>query len=75
MPPDGKGTIRGAFNALEAIFRLMCPMAPKLTAHEAQERFGPLLQKAHAEDRAASSASGKLLMGLKEWINAAHVSA
>jgi hypothetical protein len=70
--PDGKSAVRGTFNALEAVFRLKCPRAPKLTRQDAQERLTPLLRKAHAEDRAASSASGKLPTTFKEWIDAAH---
>lgn len=69
VPPDGKGSIRGTFNALEAIFRLMCPKVPRLTGPEVQDRLGALLQQAHAEDKAASSASGKLLMSFREWID------
>jgi hypothetical protein len=45
VPPDGKDAIRGTFNALEAVFRLMCPRVSRLTGQEAQERLGPLLQR------------------------------
>jgi hypothetical protein len=72
-PPDGKGAIRGTFGALEAVFRLLFPRAPKLTAQDAEGRLRPLVQQAHARDPAASSASGRLLTSFKEWVDAAHV--
>jgi hypothetical protein len=71
-PPDGKGAIRGTFGALEAVFRLMFPAAPRLTAKEADQQLRPLLRQAHAGDAAASGAANKLLTSFKEWIDAAH---
>ena len=73
VPPDGKGAIRATFNALEAMFRLMCQGTSKLTWQEAEPPLRTLVQRAYAGDAAASSAAGKLLTGFREWLNAAHV--
>jgi hypothetical protein len=72
VPPDGKGAIRATFAAVEGLFRLMFPKAPRLGATES-EVLRPLLQAAHAGDNVAQSASGKLLTSFKEWIDAAHL--
>jgi hypothetical protein len=72
VPPDGKGAIRATFAAVEGLFRLIFPKAPRLGAKES-EALRPLLQAAHAGDNVAQSASGKLLTSFKEWIDAAHL--
>jgi hypothetical protein len=72
VPPDGKGAVRATFAAVEGLFRLMFPKAPRLGATES-EVIRPRLQAAHAGDNVAQSASGKLLTSFKEWIDAAHL--
>lgn len=69
--PDGKHAIRSVFAALEGLFRMMVPDAPRLTSKEA-EKLGPFIQKITADDPTATGASAKSLASLKDWIDAAH---
>jgi hypothetical protein len=71
VPPNGKAAVRATFSALEGLFRLMLPDAPRLGAKEA-EALRRLLDKTYADDVVASRSAGKLLSSFKEWIDAAH---
>jgi hypothetical protein len=70
-PPDGKRGIRGVFAAVEAIFRLILPNAPRLGAVELNG-LAALLQRLYAQDDTAQRSAGKMLGGLKDWVDAAH---
>ncbi len=70
-PPDGKGAIRGVFSAVECIFRLVLPRAPRLSAAEL-EGLSPLLDKLYANENTARRASAKMLGSMAEWVDAAH---
>jgi hypothetical protein len=72
VPPDGKTSIRANFAAVEAVFKLLLPSSPRLTASEAQQLL-PLVQKMLAGDAAAQSATAKILNAFKDWVDAAHV--
>jgi len=69
--PDGKGAIRSTFAAVEGLFRLMFPSAPRLTAAEA-DKLLPLLQAMNVGDSPALGASSKMLASFKDWIDASH---
>ena len=71
-PPDFKTSIRANFAAVEAVFKLLLPSAPRLTA-AAVENLTPLLQKTLAGDGTAQGAGAKMLGAFKDWVDAAHV--
>jgi hypothetical protein len=70
-PPDGKAAIRGVFSAVENIFRLILPNAPRLGAAELGGLAVPL-QQIYAGDETARRSSAKMLSGLKDWVDGAH---
>ena len=71
-PPDGKGAIRGTFNALEGVFRLMFPSAPRLTMQFVDQHLRPVIQQIYSGDQAALGAAAKLVSSFNDWIDAAH---
>ena len=70
-PPDGKGAIRSVFAALEGLFRLMVPEAPRLAADQLQALCAHL-NCIFADDATALRSSTKMLNSLKDWTDAAH---
>lgn len=72
VPPDGKGAVRYVFGAVETLFRLMVPRAPRLGATEL-DGLAPLLQHKYTADETARRASAKMLSSLKDWVDAAHL--
>ena len=69
---DGKTAIRSTFGAAEALFKLMFPKSPRLTASDAQSKLEPLLQRAYGTDSVAKRAAMKLTAAFVDWIDAAH---
>jgi hypothetical protein len=70
VPPDGKGAIRATFAAIEGLFKLMFPDAPRLGAKETEKlRFR--LQAKNANGGAALRSSLRMLNSFAEWIDAA----
>lgn len=70
-PPLTKEAIRGTFNALEGLFKLMFPDEPRLVAGKVS-RLDPLIAKLYAADDTALKASRKMLSSFGDWIDAAH---
>lgn len=70
-PADGKGAIRGVFAAVEGLFRLAVPNAPRLGAAELSG-LEPLLNRVYAADATALRSAMKMLAALKDWTDAAH---
>jgi hypothetical protein len=70
--PDFKTSIRANFAAVEAVFKLLLPSSPRLTAAEVKS-LAPLAQKEQAGDAAAQSATAKILSAFSDWVDAAHV--
>jgi hypothetical protein len=70
-PPDGKNAIRGVFAAVEGIFRLILPAAPRLGAAEI-DGLAPLLQRLYSQEDTARRSATKLLNSHKDWVDAAH---
>jgi hypothetical protein len=70
--PDTKEGVRRTFGAAEALFRLMCPRAPRLGAKEARDYLGPIVDATHKADATAIRAAQRSLSGLSDWIDAAH---
>jgi hypothetical protein len=69
-PPDGRQAIRAAFDAVEALFKLMFRV-PRLGGGEVEAHLAPIVSKravVEAERRAAS----KWLSSFKCWIEACH---
>jgi hypothetical protein len=51
-PPDGKAAIRGTFDAVEGLFRLMFTNSPRLTAQEASRLESSSIKSCTARRRA-----------------------
>ncbi|MCC7168076.1 MAG: hypothetical protein IT565_10960 [Rhodospirillales bacterium] len=72
VPPDGKLAIHQAFEAVEILFRLMFPSAPRLAASDATTRLTPLVQSQLAADATALRSTQKILNSFCDWVEGAH---
>jgi len=70
-PPDAKGAIRNVFGAVEGLFRLMVPQAPRLAADQLQA-VEPILNRIFEADVTAFRSSAKMLNSFKDWVDSAH---
>lgn len=70
-PPDGKSAVRTTFSAIEGLFRLMFPKAPKLAGAEIEQYLRPTITRVYGSSN-DGRAAGKFLGSLKEWVEAAH---
>ena len=70
-PPNGKLAIRAVFSAVECVFRLILPKAPRLAAAEL-EGLTPIIQQLYERDETAKRSAAKMLNSLKDWVDAAH---
>jgi hypothetical protein len=68
-PPNYRQAWRTMLSAVEKLFGLMFPYV-RLTADEIDRRLGPLVQRAYESDATAQQAARRMLVGLKEWIEA-----
>ncbi len=64
--------MRANFNALECMYRLMFPLAPRLAKDTVATYLRPLLQSRHNEDQTAQRAAGKAVQSFQEWIDTMH---
>lgn len=71
-PPNYKEAWRATFAAVEGLFRLMFPTAPRLTADGIAEHLGPLVQRTYRQDATALRAAVRLLNGFREWVESSH---
>ena len=62
--------MRATFDAAEALFKLMFPREPRLTAKAASTNLRALLQRMTDGNPPADAASAKALDSLCEWIEA-----
>jgi hypothetical protein len=69
-PPDGKNALRGVFSAAENVFKLITSKN-RLGAKEADE-LGPIIEKLYAADDTARNSAKRMLVSLKDWVDAAH---
>lgn len=74
IPPDGKSAIRGAFDALEILFKLICGSSnvQRLGAIEIEKNLKPILQKFYSGNAPAWNSANLFINSFKEWTNAAH---
>lgn len=72
IPPDGKLAVRSIFTALEALFRLMFPNAPRLGAREVTDHLTPFIARAYGNDLTAHRSANKLAASFREWVDGAH---
>ncbi len=70
--PDGKEAIRGVFNAVECVYRLIYSKAHKLTSADAIRELQALLQKLYSADPRALRAANPAVKGFGDWIDACH---
>jgi hypothetical protein len=69
---DGKEGIRGVFNALECVYRLINPKAPKLTSSDAIKTLQVHAQKIYGGDPTALRAAAKTINAFGDWVDACH---
>ncbi len=71
-PPDLKGALRLAFDAVETLFKLMYDKAPKIATSEIRNYLLPNVEKIYRDDKIAKRAALKIVDGLIEWVDAVH---
>jgi hypothetical protein len=69
---DGKQGIRGVFDAVECVYKLMFSKAPKLDAADAVRSLLPEVQRIYASNPTAARAATKSINALADWVNACH---
>ena len=72
IPSDGKGAVRAVFDAAEALFRLMFPKEPRLTADAARNNLRPIIQRLYAGNPPATAAASKEVDAFSDWVDACH---
>lgn len=72
VPPNGKDAVRKTFTALEGMFRLMFPRAPRLGTAEARSNISPLIASVYGVRATDQRAAEKMLASFADWIDAAH---
>ena len=72
VPPDTKFAVRSAFGAVEILFRLICPQAPRLGAKEINTYLKPKIDDLCAEDATACRSMQKMLSSLSDWVDGVH---
>jgi hypothetical protein len=70
--PDGKAAIRDVFEAVEIVFKMLCPGPSRIGAIEIKDHLWPKLDAEYAGDATARRAAQKLAKSLGEWVDAAH---
>ena len=69
-PMDTRAAVRGVFDAIETLFKLMFPHASRLGASEIKKYLRPLVFDPLTG--AERDATGLMLNALEDWINACH---
>jgi hypothetical protein len=69
---DGKQSIRGVFNAVECVFKLMSPKASKLTSADAIKSLQATAQKLYGGNPVALRATNKVVNAFCDWVDACH---
>ncbi|NDV88907.1 hypothetical protein GTW51_19660 [Aurantimonas aggregata] len=72
QPVDGKGGLRSAFFASEALFRLMFPTAHQLSGGEVRKHLQPLVDAVYAAQKPAIYLAQKQVQSFTDWIDGAH---
>jgi hypothetical protein len=71
-PPDGKTAIRSMFEAVEIVFKTICPGPPRIGKSEVLQHLTPKLTSIYAADATASQVATKIANSLVDWVDAAH---
>jgi hypothetical protein len=69
---DGKQGIRGIFNSVECVYKLMFPRAAKLTSADAIGSLQPIVQTLYETNATAQRATNKSIQSFGDWIDACH---
>jgi hypothetical protein len=72
IPSDGKAAMRANFHALEGLYRLMFPAAPRLAKDAVTTYLKPLLNARHNGDQTAQRAASKAVQSFQEWVDTMH---
>lgn len=70
VPPDGRGAVRAAFDAAEAIFRLMFVEEGRLANGPAKNQLGPAFQQFYESNAPALQAALKEVEAFSNWTDA-----
>ncbi len=70
-PPDGKLAVRAVFDAVEGLFRLMFPRAPRLASGEIEKHL-MVLVKSRSKSDAEQRATAQWVASFKAWVEACH---
>jgi len=71
-PPNGKDAMRSAFEAVEILFRLIFPKAPRLASDQIKAHLEPHVQAHLSEDKTAARATMKVLASFSDWVDGVH---
>jgi hypothetical protein len=69
---DGKQGIRGVFNSVECVYKLMHPRASKLAAADAIKSLQATVQTLYVANPTALRAANKAVNAFGDWIEACH---
>lgn len=69
---DGKQAVRGVFNSVECVYKLMYQRAPKLTAAESIKSLQTVVQNLYDQDSTAQRAANKAVNAFGDWVDACH---
>lgn len=72
IPPDGKAAMRANFYAVEGLYRLMFPLAPRLAKDGIATYLKPLVQSKFTSNLTAQRAHTKVILSFQEWIETMH---
>jgi hypothetical protein len=70
-PPEAKSAVRSMFEAVEIVFKTMCPGPSRIGDAEIKAHLIPKLDSIYPETTARQAAT-KLARSLAEWVNGAH---
>jgi hypothetical protein len=72
VPPDGKIAMRSVFEAIEILFKLLCPNAPRLGRGEIDQHLKPVIDRVFASDPIACRSVHKMVASLGDWVDGVH---
>ncbi|MCG5239833.1 hypothetical protein ACIU1J_14570 [Azospirillum doebereinerae] len=74
IPPDTKGAVRGSFESVEILFRLICndTKCQRLGTAEIRTFLKPKFDILYASDTAERNSAGLLLISMENWVSAVH---
>lgn len=70
--PDTKVAVRSMFEAVEALFRLLCPKAKLLSSSEVKKHLMPMIDALYTGEPLAANTVKQLVNGLSDWTDGLH---